>query len=315
VKARLRSPPLHCRQTPSCSMSPLFDNLTAPKAFTRPASPMQNRLRQIRHVALDMDGTIYSGGTLFDFTRPFLAQLTELGIGYTFLTNNSSKSVKDYVALLHAMGIAATADQIYTSTNATIEFLRETMPAVRRLFVLGTTSMRAEISAAGFTLTAEGADDEPDAVLVGFDTELSFARLCRAAWWIKQGKPFLASHPDRVCPTDEPTVWVDCGAICAALKEATGRGPDAVLGKPSPRMLRGLRQKFDLRPEHLAMVGDRLYTDIVMARQAGTLGVLVLTGEATKEEAARHSPPPDLVVADLAALGEKLQAARSDPPE
>lgn len=296
-------------------MSALFDNLSVTKAFTHPVGTMQHRLRQIRHVALDMDGTIYSGGTLFNFTRPFLTQLTGLGIGYTFLTNNSSKSVKDYVTHLHALGVAATVDQIYTSTNATIEFLRETMPLVRRLFVLGTTSMSAEISAAGFSLAADSADDEPDAVLIGFDTELRFSRLCRAAYWIKQGKPFLASHPDRVCPTDERTVWVDCGSICAALKEATGRGPDAVLGKPAPRMLRGLLHKLELRPENLVMVGDRLYTDIVMARQAGTLGVLVLTGEATTEEAARQLPPPDLVVADLAALGEKLRGARNAKPE
>lgn len=296
-------------------MSAWFDNLPAAKAVTQPVGTMHHRLRPIRHVALDMDGTIYRGSTLFDFTRPFLTQLTGLGIGYTFLTNNSSKSVKDYVAHLRAMGIAANADQIYTSTNATIEFLRETMPAVRRLFVLGTASMRAELASAGFTSTAESAGDEPEAVLVGFDTELSFARLCRAAYWIKQGKPFLASHPDRICPTDEATVWVDCGAICTALKEATGRGPDAVLGKPSPQMLRGLLHKFNLRPENLAMVGDRLYTDIVMARQAGVLGILVLSGEATNEEAARHSPPPDLVVADLAVLGEKLRAARRGKPE
>jgi HAD superfamily hydrolase (TIGR01450 family) len=296
-------------------MSALFDNLSATKAFPGPMGTMQHCLRQIRHVALDMDGTIYSGGTLFNSTRPFLTQLTGLGIGYTFLTNNSSKSVKDYVNHLHALGVAATADQIYTSTNATIEFLREAMPSVCRLFVLGTTSMSLEISAAGFSLATDGAGDEPDAVVVGFDTELSFSRLCRAAYWIKQGKPFLASHPDRVCPTDEPTVWVDCGSICAALKEATGRGPDAVLGKPAPRMLRGLLRKLELRPENLVMVGDRLYTDIVMARHAGTLGVLVLTGEATTEEAERHSPPPDLVVTDLAALGEKLRIARNGKPE
>lgn len=295
-------------------MSPLFDNLTAVTAVTEPVGTMHQRLRPIRHVALDMDGTIYRGSTLFDCTRPFLAQLTHLDIGYTFLTNNSSKSVKDYVAHLRAMGIAATADQIYTSTNATVEFLREAMPAVRRLFVLGTASMRTEISNAGFALTADSAGDEPDAVLVGFDTELSFARLCRAAYWIKQGKPFLASHPDRICPTDEPTVWVDCGAICAALKEAAGRGPDAVLGKPSARMLHGLLHKLNLHPENLVMVGDRLYTDIAMARQAGVLGILVLSGEATNEEAVRHSPPPDLVVADLAALGEQLRAARSATP-
>ncbi len=295
-------------------MSALFDRLPATKAVTQPAGTMHHRLRPIRHVALDMDGTIYSGGTLFEFTRPFLAQLTELGIGCTFLTNNSSKSVADYVSHLHGLGIAATADQIYTSTIATMEFLRETMPAVRRLFVLGTASMRGEVASAGFSVTDDSATDEPEAVLVGFDTELNFARLCRAAYWIKQGKPFFASHPDRVCPTDEATVLVDCGAICAALKEATGRNPDAVLGKPSPCMLRGLLHRQDLRPEQLAMVGDRLYTDIVMARQAGVMGILVLSGEATNEEAARHSPPPDLVVADLAALGEQLRAAWRHPP-
>ena len=189
---------------------------------------MNKRLRDIRHVALDMDGTIYSGGTLFESTRPFLALLDELGIGHTFLTNNSSKSAKDYLAHLRKIGIAATADQLYTSTQATIEHLRQQMPAVRRLFVLGTASMSRELEAAGFALTADSANDEPDGVLVGFDTELTFSRLCRAAYWISQGKPFIATHPDRVCPTDQPTVLVDCGAICAALERGgrarPGRG-------------------------------------------------------------------------------------------
>jgi HAD superfamily hydrolase (TIGR01450 family) len=305
----------HGSQSLNCIMPISSPNLPAKEAAARAAHTMQNRLRQIRHVALDMDGTIYSGDTLFDFTRPFLTRLSALGIGYTFLTNNSSKSVKDYVAHLRALGIAATPDQIYTSTNATLEFLREEMPAVRRLFLIGTPSMSAEVSGAGFALTTDSAEDEPDAVLVGFDTDLNFSRLCRAAYWIKQGKPFVASHPDRVCPTDEPTVWVDCGSVCAALQAATGRGPDAVLGKPEPQMLHGLLQKLGLRPENLLMVGDRLYTDIVMARQAGTLGVLVLTGEATTEEAARHSPPPDLIVPDIAALGEQLAAARNGHSE
>lgn len=267
-------------------------------------------LSGIRHLALDMDGTIYRGGTLFKFTKPFLALMDQLGVGHTFLTNNSSKSVKDYLAHLGKMGITATVDQLYTSTNATIEFLREDMPKIRRLFVLGTVSMSAEMEVAGFELTVDSAADEPDAVLVGFDTALTFSRLCRAAWWIKQGKPFIASHPDRVCPTDEPTVWVDCGSVCAALQAATARAPDAVLGKPDARMLRGLLKTHGLKPAQLAMVGDRLYTDMAMARGAGALGVLVLTGETTAAEAARHNPPLDLIVADIAELGEKLRASR-----
>ena len=271
---------------------------------------MNKRLRELRHVALDMDGTIYSGGTLFESTQPFLALLAELGIGHTFLTNNSSKSAKDYLAHLRKMGILATPDQLYTSTQAAIAYLQQQMPSVRRLFVLGTASMSRELEAAGFSLTADSASDEPDAVLVGFDTELTFFRLCRTAYWISNRKPFIATHPDRVCPTDQPTVLVDCGAICAALKEAAGRAPDVVLGKPHPCMLRDILSRHALAPEQLAMVGDRLYTDMAMAHQAGALGVLVLTGETTAVDGANHSPAPDLIVSGLAEFGERLRRAR-----
>ncbi|PYJ08956.1 MAG: hydrolase [Verrucomicrobia bacterium] len=259
-----------------------------------------------------MDGTIYSGGTLFKFTGPFLTLLRELGIGYTFLTNNSSKSVKDYLAHLGKIGIAATEDQLYTSTQATIEYLREKRPTLRRLFVLGTPSLQQEMAEAGFALTADSAADEPEAVVVGFDTTLVFSRLCRAAYWIERGKPFIATHPDRICPTDEPTVLVDCGSICAALERAVGRSPDVVLGKPDPCMIRGIRSRHSLAPESLAMVGDRLYTDMAMARRAGALGVLVLTGETTAAQAAQHSPAPDLVVASLAEFGAQLREARRE---
>ena len=255
-----------------------------------------------------MDGTIYSGGTVFETTRPFLALLAELGIGHTFLTNNSSKSAKDYLAHLRRIGIVATADQLYTSTQATIEHLKQRMPAVRRLFVLGTASMSRELVGAGFVLTADSASDEPDGVLVGFDTDLTFSRLCRTAYWIRRGKPYIATHPDRVCPTDRPTVLVDCGSICAALKEAAGRAPDVVLGKPDPCMLRGILSRHALAPAQLAMVGDRVYTDMALARRAGALGVLVLTGETTATEGAKHSPAPDLVVSGLAEFGERLRA-------
>jgi HAD superfamily hydrolase (TIGR01450 family) len=274
---------------------------------------VNNRLRKIRHVALDMDGTIYSGGTIFDSTAPFLAALRELSIGHTFLTNNSSKSANDYLAHLSKLGIAAAPDQLYTSIQATIEYLRNAMPTAQRLFVLGTPSMQQEIAEAGFTLAADSPNDEPDAVLVGFDTTLTFPRLCRSAYWIKKGKPFVATHPDRVCPTDEPTVLVDCGSICAGLEKAAGRAPDAVLGKPDPGMIRGLLARHSLVPEELAMVGDRLYTDMVMARRTGAFGVLVLTGETSAAEAAQASPAPDLVVAGLAEFSERLRAARRQP--
>jgi NagD protein len=271
------------------------------------------RLENIRHVALDMDGTIYSGARLFETTAPFLGLLRELGIGYTFLTNNPSKGIADYLAHLRQMGIEANAEQLYTSVQATIEFLHERFPQIRRLFVLGTRSMCDELARAGFELLPDNPSAEPDAVVVGFDMTLTYERLCRAAWWIKQGEKYFATNPDRVCPTDQPTVLVDCGAICAALESATGKAPTAVLGKPDPAMLRGILHQHGLRPEQLAMVGDRLYTDVAMAHRSGAFGVLVLTGETTAAQAAAHSPAPDLIVPTLAEFGERLRATHLKP--
>jgi HAD superfamily hydrolase (TIGR01450 family) len=279
--------------------------------MNRDTEAVNSRLKQLRHVALDMDGTIYSGQTLFPCTLPFLQVLAELGIGHTFLTNNSSKSGRDYLKHLAGFGIPASDSELYTSTRDTINVLQRSYPQVKRLFVLGTTSLCEELTEAGFVLTRDDARDEPQAVVVGFDTSLIFSRLCRAAFWIKQGKLFVATHPDRVCPTDAPTVLVDCGSICAAIEQATGRGPDAVLGKPGPSMLTSIIERHHLTPDQLAMAGDRLYTDMAMARRTGAFGVLVLTGETTAAEAAQANSQVDLVVQDLGVFGELLRRAKA----
>lgn len=268
-------------------------------------------LKAVRHVALDMDGTIYSGGTLFPFTIPFLSLMDQLGIGYTFLTNNSSKSTRAYLSKLHTIGINARPEQLYTSTIATIEYLREQQPNVHRLFVLGTASMREEMAAAGFELTEDSASDVPDAVVVAFDTELTYARLCRASYWVSQKKLYIATHPDRICPTDQPTVLVDCGAVCACIKSATGREPDVTLGKPDPCMIRGILHRYNLEAPQLAMVGDRGYTDMEMARRAGAVGVLVLTGETTATAARELPHQPQFILPSLAELGQNLATVRN----
>jgi NagD protein len=285
--------------------------MSTPAPSSPPSPALLARLRGISHVALDMDGTIYKGGTLFPCTRPFLDRLRGLGLGFTFLTNNPSKSSADYLAHLRRLGIEARPEELYTSAQATIDWLRTHRPGARRLFVLGTASMRGEFAAAGFAFTADDPADEPDAVVVGFDLTLTYAGICRAAWWIQRGKPFVATNPDLVCPTDQPTVLVDCGAICAMLERATGRGPDVVLGKPDPGMLQGILRRHGLAPDQVAMVGDRIYTDVLMAHRAGALGVLVLTGEATADDARRAEQPPHLMVPSIAELGDLLAASRA----
>jgi len=263
----------------------------------------QHRLRRIKHFALDLDGTLYMGGKLFDFTPRFLQTLEKLKLGRTFLTNNSSRSTKQYVAHLRAMGIEASESEICISTHATIAYLKSDLPNVRKLFVLGTPSLQEEFAENGFELHGDAPDDEPDAVVVGFDTTLTYARVCSAAWWIKRGKPFIATHIDRICPTDRPTVLPDCGAICRMLTEATGITPQAILGKPDPRMIAPILARHSIRPEELAIVGDRLYTDMEMARRAGAMGILVLTGETTRADLERAAYP-DLVARHLGELAD-----------
>lgn len=268
------------------------------------------RLAQIRHFAFDLDGTVFADSELLPAVQPLLRRLRQLGIGYTFVTNNSSRGTAGHVAHLKDLGIEATAANLYSSTDATLEALRQELPAVRRLFVLGTAELRDEFRQQGYLVNDLAS--EPDAVVVGFDRELTYKNLCHAAYWIARGKPFIATHPDRVCPTNEPTVLVDCGALCAALTAATGRRPDMVPGKPDRRLLDGIMRRDRCGPSELAMVGDRLYTDMAMATAAGTMGILVLTGETTAAQAAAADPAPDLVVADLGQLLAQIERVQTD---
>jgi NagD protein len=141
---------------------------------------------------------------------------------------------------------------------------------------------------------------------------LVYSRLCRAAWWISQGIPYIATNPDKVCPTNLPTVLVDCGSICKCLEHATGRQPDITLGKPDPNMLIGILQQKQLQPEEIAMVGDRIYTDIAMAQNAGAVGVLVLSGETTIEVANAAPNPPYVIAENIGELGDLLEQAQQN---
>ena len=282
---------------------------------------LRERLSKIRHLALDMDGTIYLGSTLFPYTLKFLADMKEAGIGYSFLTNNPSRSVADYLKKLEGLGIQADEENMYTTSLAAIDYIKTHYPEAKRLFLLGTPSMISQFEKAGYESCADDPDDVPDVLVVAFDMTLNYQRLCRAAWWASQGVPYIATNPDRVCPTDQKVVLVDCGSMCKCIEHATGRQPDITLGKPDPNMLYGIMERLDLKPEEVAMVGDRIYTDTATAHNAGAFGVLVLSGETTLEvvdkvaEDARNNPapeffPPDLVCRDVKELGELLIESR-----
>ncbi len=257
-------------------------------------------LRHIKFFLLDLDGTCYLGRRLFPWTLPFLDTLKQRGIRYLFLTNNSSTSRTHYAEKITNMGIPTTPDDFFSSTTAAIAYLHKHHPGAK-LFVLGTPSMESELREAGLTLT----QGEPDIVLLGFDLTLTYDKLRQACFWLRRGKIYIATHPDINCPTEDGPI-PDIGAMIELIAASAERRPDVIIGKPNPPMIDGLFERFPYQRHEVAMVGDRLYTDIQTGLNAGIVSILVFSGETTPEMYAAWGKRADLAVADLGALTEML---------
>ena len=259
-------------------------------------------LNKIRQVFLDMDGTIYHGRTLYPTTLPFLRFLEGRGIGYTFLSNNSSRSLKEYVKKLSGMGIETDEEHFYTSTEYCIDYLGKNHPEIRRLYVLGMESIFPAFETAGYEID----DRTPQAVIAAFDRSLTYEKLCRAAWFLKQGVPGFATHPDVFCPGNEPYCFlVDCGAITKALETATGVKLK-VLGKPDPGILLAAAARRNVSIDACLMAGDRLATDIAVGVNAGAMTCRVNGPGADLTPA--EGVVPDLEVRDLGELQKMWEA-------
>ena len=251
---------------------------SVPGLVVKPGSPLPADAG-IRCVMMDLDGTIYEGDRLYPSSLPFFNALSRRGIAWGFVTNNTSRSIDSYVAHLRGMGIPLSGrDQIVTPVLSVVDAFRTEFPSFKRLFLLGTDDFRLEMRAFGFDETADSPDDRPDAVVTAFDKSLNYARLCRAAWWIRNGVPWFATHPDVFCPTTERTWLVDCGAVTACLESATGIRCPRVFGKPSPDMLQVMLKRLGLRPSELLMAGDREHTDIESGIRAGARTLRISSG-------------------------------------
>jgi len=258
-----------------------------------------DKLLQKRLFLLDMDGTIYLDEALFEGTLDFLNHVKAIGGRYLFLTNNSSKSVDAYVDKLARLGIAATAEDFLTSTNALIMDLKSRGQAERLHYAFGTASFRQQLRDAGIRIT-DKLEDGIEALLCGFDTELSFQKLEDACILLNRGVDFIATNPDWVCPTWYGSV-PDCGSVCEMLFRATGRRP-RVIGKPQPAMALLAMEATGFSPEQTVLIGDRVYTDIACGYNAGIDTILVLSGEGTRADADASDTPPSWILDDIAQL-------------
>ena len=261
-------------------------------------------LKNIKLWLFDMDGTLYLGDRLYDFTIELLQTIRRTGGKYLFMTNNSSKSVADYVKKLEKLGIAATREDFMTSSQATAYYLKQ-HHAGQTLYVCGTESLKQELRSEGFAVTTDL--DKVECVVMGFDTELTFQKLHDVSYLLltRPELPYIATNPDLVCPTEFGSV-PDCGSVCIGIKNATGREP-IVIGKPSPLMPQLAMEKLGISKEEACVVGDRIYTDVKSGLNAGITGILVMSGETTPEILAASQDKPHLVLQDA---GEILEALK-----
>jgi HAD superfamily hydrolase (TIGR01450 family) len=235
---------------------------------------MEASLEEIEAIFLDLDGTIYLGDNLIDGALEFLQRCDERGVRRFFLSNNSSRSVSQYLEKLLKFNIPAQEQDILLSTHDLLSWLGDN--GITETWLVGTKGMAQMLQDVGITTDSE----KPQYVVLGYDTELTYDKITTASIHLHAGVPLVASHPDMVCPSPDGGL-PDVGAYLAMFKATTGVDPVHITGKPNAGMILHKINELGLDPARCAMVGDRLYTDIAMANRAGCVGVLVLSGEAT----------------------------------
>ncbi|WP_087017624.1 HAD-IIA family hydrolase [Thaumasiovibrio subtropicus] len=265
---------------------------------------MTKSIQDVGCFLLDMDGTIYLGDKLIEGAAEFLNALTEQGKQFIFLTNNSSKNRDNYQQKLANLGIEVEKETIFTSGEATTIYLQESNFG-KKVFLLGNASLRDSFVDAGFELV--DGEEKPDVVVLGFDTTMTYDRVWQACDWIIEGVPYVATHPDFVCPLAGGKVMPDTGAMIEMIEATTGKRP-YVVGKPNAAMIDALCQKYQLEKGSLAMVGDRIYTDVKIGKNANITSCLVLSGETKAEDVETSHIQPDYVFGSVDDIRRRLAA-------
>jgi len=251
---------------------------------------------------LDMDGTLYLDNKLFDGTIEFLNYVKNSGGRYIFLTNNSSKSVDKYVEKLSGLGIKADAEDFLTSTNATINHLKN--KNYKCIYAFGTKFFKQQLEDEGLPIT-DVVTPGIDCLCMGFDTELTFKKLEDACILLRNDIDYIATNPDWVCPT-----WYgyvpDCGSVSEMLFRATKRRP-VFIGKPQPAMLELAMEKTGFKREETVIIGDRMYTDIKSGYNTGVTTAFVLSGEGTLEDVSESDFKPDFIFRNILDLLNNLR--------
>ena len=245
---------------------------------------------KIKCFILDMDGTIYLGNELFPFTKDFLKKVEETGREYYFFTNNSSKSQQAYIEKLDKLGIPIQKEQMMISSHVIIKYLKDHYDGKSQEFQYFDMNL---------------VEEDPDIVVLGFDTTLTYEKLEKACHYIRNGCVYFGINPDWNCPMEGGKFIPDCGSMAKLIEASTGKFPD-FFGKPSKYTLNYIIQETGYQPEEIAIVGDRLYTDIAVADQSDVTSILVLSGESTRKDVEASDVKPDVILEDLSEITKML---------
>ena len=258
-------------------------------------------LAKTRCFLLDLDGTFYLGDRLLPGALDLVHVIQEQGLDFIFLTNNSSQHGRHYGEKLRRLGLGIPDDKVITSSEATARYILREQPRAG-VYVVGTPSLEETLERFGLLLT----DEDPDLAVLGFDTTLTYEKLWRLCDLVREGIPYISTHHDLNCPT-QGGVMPDIGAMIAFVEASTSRRPDVIIGKPHRPMLEAIQLKVGVPVEAMCMVGDRLYTDIALG-QHGLTTVMVLSGEARREDLQGSEFQPDFVLENLGELATLLKS-------
>lgn len=253
---------------------------------------------------LDLDGTVYLEETLLPGAAALLSCVRRGGGTVRYLTNNSSRGVDAGLEKMHRLGVPAEREEFLTAVEATVYYLKKTRSPGDIYYAVGTASFCRQLRGAGFDIR-ETPDEDVTAVLVGFDTELTYQKVENACRQLARGADFLATNPDWACPTLFGFV-PDCGAICEFIARGAGRSPKFI-GKPDPTMIRLALEQTGCKPEETLMVGDRLYTDIACGVNAGIDAVFLLSGEGVMADIEKYNVHPSYVFRNIRAFFTELE--------
>lgn len=245
----------------------------------------------------DMDGTIYLGGSVFESAVKFIDSLRKSGKKILFFTNNASHSPDFYLDKLSKLGFSPSKEEVLTSGNVTIEFLKRHRPG-KSVYLVATPELEMQFEDAGINLVA-GDAEKCDIVVTSFDTTMTYAKMERACRFIRNGSEFFSTHPDFNCPTENGFI-PDSGAIAAFVTASTGVAP-TFFGKPYSETAEMIAEVTGIPKSDMCIFGDRLYTDIALGKKHGITAVLVLSGETKSEDlaSAADADRPDYVYSDL----------------